>query len=188
MDILKTPHQLLLEEAGAKIPTSNGLLKTPQQLLMEESGIPQHFANGGQSQMSPQDMIAALIAHGYQPQKFAAGSLVQNVAGQSALAAPFMAEDAKNIAADIKSEKYPEAAAKTAGVGYSAFAPLNPLTMGASLMGYSPEVGDATLDAWKKQELERKLMEQYNAQLKASRPQHHGRTPLSIEDTRFYKK
>ena len=188
MNLLKTPHQMLLEEAGAKIPTSNGMLKTPQQLLMEETGLPQQFADGGQVQMSPQDMIAAIIAYGHEPQKFAAGSLVGNVAGQSALAVPFMEEDARNIAQDIKAQKYPEAAARTAGVGYSAFAPLNPLTMGASLMAYSPEVGDATLDGWKKQQLERKLMEQYAAQLKASRPQHHGRTPLSIEDTRFYKK
>ena len=181
MDILKTPHQMLLEEAGAKIPTTNGLLKTPQQLLMEETGLPQKFAEGGQPRMSVEDMIAAIMAQGQTPQKFAAGSLVGNIAGQSAMALPFIPEDARQIAQDIKSQKYPEAAVRTADVGYSAFAPLNPLTMGAGLMGYSPEVGDATIEGWKKQELERQMMEQYKAKLKADQLQ-------KIKETRFYKK
>ena len=181
MDILKTPHQLLLEEAGAKIPTSNGMLKTPQQMLLEETGLPQKFADGGNVGMSVNDMLAAIMAQGQTPQKFAGGSLVKNIAGQSALAAPFMKEDAQSIAQDIKDQKYPEAAVRTADVGYSAFAPLNPLTMGAGLMGYSPEVGDATIEGWKKQELERQMMEQYKAKLKADQLQ-------KIKETRFYKK
>jgi hypothetical protein len=180
MNLLKTPHQMLLEEAGAKVPTTNGMLKTPHQMLMEESGLPQQFASGGQFQMSPQDMMAAMIAHGQEPQKFAAGSTVKNIATQSAFALPFIPEDARHIAQDIKAQKYPEAAVRTAEVGYSAFAPLNPLTMGASLMGYSPEVGDATLEGWKKQELERQMMEQYKAKLKADQLQ-------KIKETRFYK-
>jgi hypothetical protein len=180
MDFLKTPHQLLLEEAGAKVPATNGLLKTPQQMLLEETGLPQKMAEGGQPQMSVQDMIADIMAQGQTPQKFAAGSTVKNIAGQSAFALPFIPEDARHIAQDIKAQKYPEAAVRTADVGYSAFAPLNPLTMGASLMGYSPEVGDATLEGWKKQELERQLMEQYKAKLKAEQLQ-------KIKETRFYK-
>jgi hypothetical protein len=180
MDFLKTPHQLLLEEAGAKVPATNGLLKTPQQMLLEETGLPQKMAEGGQPQMSVQDMIADIMAQGQTPQKFAAGSTVKNIAGQSAIALPFIPEDARHIAQDIKAQKYPEAAVRTADVGYSAFAPLNPLTMGASLMGYSPEVGDATLEGWKKQELERQLMEQYKAKLKAEQLQ-------KIKETRFYK-
>ena len=180
MDLLKTPHQMLLEEAGAKIPTTNGMLKTPHQLLMEESGLPQQFADGGHAQMSVEDMLAAIMAQGQTPQKFAAGSTVKNIAGQSAFALPFIPEDARHIAQDIKAQKYPEAAVRTADVGYSAFAPLNPLTMGASLMGYSPEVGDATLEGWKKQELERQMMEQYKAKLKADQLQ-------KIKETRFYK-
>ena len=171
---------MLLEEAGAKVPTSNGMLKTPHQLLMEESGMPQQFAQGGQPQMSVQDMLASIMAQGQTPQKFAAGSTVRNIAGQSAFALPFIPEDARHIAQDIKAQKYPEAAVRTADVGYSAFAPLNPLTMGASLMGYSPEVGDATLEGWKKQELERQMMEQYKAKLKADQLQ-------KIKETRFYK-
>jgi hypothetical protein len=182
MDLLKTPHQLLLEEAGAKIPTSNGMLKTPQQMLMEQTGLPQQYADGGQVGLSSQDMIAAIMAQGQTPQRFApGGSVLGNIAGQSAFALPFIPEDARQIASDIKNQKYPEAAVRTADVGYSAFAPLNPLTMGAGLMGYSPEVGDATLEGWKKQELERQMMEQYKAKLKADQLQ-------KIKETRFYKK
>lgn len=181
MDILKTPHQMLLEEAGAHTPVASAMLKTPQQMLMEETGLPQKFADGGEVGMSVNDMLAAIMAQGQTPQKFAAGGLLGNIAGQSALAVPFMHEDAQSIAQDIKNQKYPEAAVRTADVGYSAFAPLNPLTMAASLMGYSPEVGDATLEGWKKQELERKLMEEYEAKLKADQLQ-------KIKETRFYKK
>lgn len=181
MDILKTPHQMLLEEAGAKVPTSNGLLKTPQQMLMEETGLPQKFADGGNVGMSVNDMLAAIMAQGQTPQKFAAGSAVGNIASQSAFALPFIPEDAQQIASDIKSEKYPEAAARTAGVGFSAFAPFNPFTALISGATYAPEVGDATLEGWKKQELERKLMEEYAAKLKADQLQ-------KIKETRFYKK
>lgn len=75
MNILKTPQQMLMEEAGMT-PASPGVLKTPQQLLLEESGVtPKSFANGGQAQqqMSPEDMMAMLMALGYQPPKFADG-------------------------------------------------------------------------------------------------------------------
>jgi len=137
-------------------------------------------AEGGSINKSPEDMIAEIMAQGQTPQKFAGGSLVKNIAGQSAMALPFIPEDAQQIASDIKNQKYPEAAVRTADVGYSAFAPLNPLTMGASLLGYSSELGDATLEGWKKQELERKMMEQYKAKLKADQLQ-------KIKETRFYK-
>ena len=180
MDILKTPHQMLLEEAGAKTHAPNQMLKTPQQMLMEETGLPQKFAEGGQPRMSVEDMLAAIMAQGQTPQKFAAGSSVKNIASQSAFALPFIPEDARHIAQDIKSEKYPEAAARTAGVGFSAFAPFNPLTALISGMTYPPEVGDATLDGWKKQEQERLMMEQYKAKLKADQLQ-------KIKETRFYK-
>lgn len=46
MDILKTPHQKLLEEAGAT-PASPGMVHTPKQMLMQESGIMPRFADGG---------------------------------------------------------------------------------------------------------------------------------------------
>ena len=185
MDFLKTPQQMLLEQSQAQpqAPVQNNMLKTPQQMLMEQTGLPQQYmyADGGSVGMSPQDMLAAIIAANQTPQKFAAGSTVKNIAGQSAFQVPFAGGYAQNISDNIKAQKYPEAAANTADLGYSAFAPLNALTMGASLMGYSPEVGDATLEGWKKQEMERQLMEQYKAKLKADQLQ-------KIKETRFYKK
>jgi hypothetical protein len=78
MDILKTPHQKLLEEAGA-VPASPGMVHTPQQMLMQESGIMPRFANGGVVQMSPEDMLAELIQSGQIPQYFASGGRVENM-------------------------------------------------------------------------------------------------------------
>jgi len=61
---------MLLEEAG-QVPQTSDLLNTPQQMLMQESGIMPHFAQGGG--LSPQDMLAAIIAHGQEPQHFQKG-------------------------------------------------------------------------------------------------------------------
>lgn len=74
MNILKTPKHRVMEEAGV-VPASPGMLKTPQQLLLEESGVmPKFFANGGEvNSMSPEDMLAMMIAMGQTPQKFANG-------------------------------------------------------------------------------------------------------------------
>jgi hypothetical protein len=40
---------------------------------MEESGVLPHLAIGGQPQMSPQDMLAALVASGHLPAHYATG-------------------------------------------------------------------------------------------------------------------
>ena len=80
MDLLKTPQQMLLEEAGMA-PASPGMVNTPKQMLMQEAGIHPHMmvgsqnrlANGGQPQMSPQDMLAALVASGHLPAHYANG-------------------------------------------------------------------------------------------------------------------
>lgn len=74
MNIVKTPQQKLLEEAGAT-PATPGMVKTPQQLLLEEAGItPPGFSEGGQAeQISPENMLAMMVALGYEPQKFANG-------------------------------------------------------------------------------------------------------------------
>ena len=69
MELLKTPHQMLLQEAGAT-PEPDGLLNTPEQMLMQESGVSPHFSSGG---TSPQDMLAMLMAHGHAPQHLATG-------------------------------------------------------------------------------------------------------------------
>lgn len=73
MDFLKTPQEKLMEEAGFN-PASNGWLSTPQERLMEEAGVLPHLAIGGQpQQMSPQDMLAALVASGHLPAHYATG-------------------------------------------------------------------------------------------------------------------
>ena len=61
---------MLLEEAG-QLPPSQGMLNTPKQMLMQETSIGPHYGDGGR--MSPQDMMAAMIAHGQTPQHFAGG-------------------------------------------------------------------------------------------------------------------
>jgi hypothetical protein len=179
MDILKTPHQKLLEEAGA-IPPTPGMAHTPQQMLMQESGIMPHYAQGG----SVQDMLAELVQQGHLPQHFAAGgSTLKNIGTQAAFSLPFIGEDAQSIAKAIKQKQYPEAAAQTAGVGYSAFAPFNPLTALLSGMTYSPEVGDATLDAYLAQ---REAEAAPKPQPKQKRPaERHNIIPFT--ETRFYK-
>lgn len=75
MDLLKTPHQLLMEEQGMHIDGA-GLLNTPQQLLMEESGIYPKFAQG----KKVEDMKAELFVHKTARPKFAAGGAASHPA------------------------------------------------------------------------------------------------------------
>jgi hypothetical protein len=58
MELLKTPHQMLLEEAGEHVDGKD-LLNTPQQMLLDESGILPKFAQG-KKVLSPEDMKAEL--------------------------------------------------------------------------------------------------------------------------------
>jgi hypothetical protein len=67
MDLLKTPQQMLLEEAGAHID-GKGLLNTPQQMLMNESGVLPKFAKG-KKVMSPEDMKAELFVRDTAPKQ-----------------------------------------------------------------------------------------------------------------------
>lgn len=146
-----------MEEAGVN-PSSPGMLNTPQQMLMQEAGVLPRLAGGGQPEMSPQDMLAYLVASGHLPAHYAVGGsiphyagagLVQNVGTQAALTLPGMTEELKDIGKDISESKYLPAALKTAAAGYSAFAPWNPLTGLISGLTYSPEAGaGSTLDEW----------------------------------------
>lgn len=133
------------------MPASPGMVNTPQQMLMQEAGVLPHMAKGGQpkQQMSPEDMLAALVASGHLPAHYAPGGMVKNVASQSAMTLPFMGEDLNDIGKDIANQKYVPAAMKTGAAGYSAFAPFNPLTALISGMSYSPEAGaGSTIDEW----------------------------------------
>jgi hypothetical protein len=74
MNFLKTPQQMLMEDAGMA-PASPGMLHTPKQMLLNETGIVPKMAEGGQpqQQMSPEDMMALMLAYGQTPQKLAGG-------------------------------------------------------------------------------------------------------------------
>jgi hypothetical protein len=75
MNPIKSPYELLIEQAGFA-PQSPGMVNTGPQMLIDQSGVLPRFADGGQVQMSPQDMLAMLMAHGQAPQHFASGSTV----------------------------------------------------------------------------------------------------------------
>jgi hypothetical protein len=68
MNFIKTPHEKLLEEAGAA-PATPGMIKTPQQALMEHSGLFPEFASGG----SVNDMLAELFNADQVPEHFRKG-------------------------------------------------------------------------------------------------------------------
>ena len=167
MNILKTPQQKLLEEAGMS-PASPGMLKTPQQMLMEQSGVqPKFFAEGGSTGMGVQDMLVALIAAGREPQKFAGGGLstTANIGSQVAFNAPFMAPEILELQKNLAAKKYGSAGENVASLGL-AVAPLNPLTAFLSLMAPS-QLGDATLDTYRKQKAAEEARQQEIARMRA---------------------
>jgi len=141
-----------MEDAGLA-PQSPGMLNTPKQLLMQEVGGIPHFQAGGDvhpSGMTPQDMLAYLVASGHLPAHYAPGGLVKNIAGQTATTLPFMGDELSEIGRDIANKDYTSAALKTGSAGYSAFAPITPLTALISGMTYAPEAGaGSTLDEWR---------------------------------------
>ena len=46
MNPIKSPHELLMEQAGFA-PQSPGMVNTGQQMLLDQTGIVPHFAPGG---------------------------------------------------------------------------------------------------------------------------------------------
>lgn len=148
-------------------PASPGLLKTPQQLLLEESGVTRKFADGGSTSMGVQDMLAALIAAGREPQKFAGGGLSTpaNIGSQVAFNAPFMTPELLELQKNLAAKKYGSAAENVAALGL-AVSPLNPLTAFLSLMAPT-QLGDATLDTYNKQKAEEAARQQEIARMRA---------------------
>jgi hypothetical protein len=49
MNLLKTPHQKMLEETGTSPLPTPGMLNTPKQMLFQESGLLPKFADGGET-------------------------------------------------------------------------------------------------------------------------------------------
>lgn len=168
MNILKTPQQMLLEEMG-NAPTSPGVLKTPQQLLLEESGVmPNVYADGGQvNQMNSEDMLAALIAMGHEPQRFAKGGLSTpaNIGSQVAINAAFLSPELQELRKNTQAKKYGPAMENAAAIGL-AVSPLNPITALLSLMAPN-QMGDATLDTYNKQKAEEEARRQEIAKMRA---------------------
>jgi hypothetical protein len=86
MNLLKTPHQKILEEAGASPLPSPGMLNTPKQMLFQESGLMPKFAKGGNKKLkkakqnlTPTQMKAAMIVNEKTPSaqfNYAEGSSV----------------------------------------------------------------------------------------------------------------
>jgi len=66
LNLLKTPHQMLMEEAGVT-PNTPGMLKTPKQALLEEVGVAPKMAEGGPT---PRQMEAELMTGGRSIPKF----------------------------------------------------------------------------------------------------------------------
>jgi hypothetical protein len=176
-----------MEDAGLT-PASPGMLKTPQQALMEESGIqPKFFSNGGSAnQMSVQDMLAALIAAGQEPQKFSRGgmSTPANIGTQVAFNAPFLSPEILEMQKNLAAKKYGPAAENAASLGL-AVAPLNPLTAFLSLM--EPiQLGDATLDTYNKQKAAEAARQQEiaRARARAQSPVFKHNQPVEFIDVR----
>lgn len=66
LDLLKTPHQKLMEEAGVH-PQSPGMLRTPKQAMMQEMGMVPNLAEGGPT---TREMEAELMVNGRDIPKF----------------------------------------------------------------------------------------------------------------------
>lgn len=189
MNLLKTPHQKLMEEAGLA-PASPGMLNTPHQLLMQEAGGTQHFDHGGQATMSPQDMLASLVASGHLPAHYAPGGSVQhyfkgstvgNVGTNAALTLPFAGNELEEIGRDIGNKKYLPAALKAGVLGYSAFAPVTPLTaLITGLTGSDPVGEGSTLDEYNQRKAEESA--RYKEHLRQTSPVFKRPTPMTAEE------
>ena len=186
MNFLKTPQQLLMEEAGMA-PATPGMLKTPQQALMEESGIqPKFFAGGGSTTKSVQDMLAALIAANQEPQKVSRGgmSTPANIGTQVAFNAPFLSPEILEMQKNLAAQKYGPAAENAAALGL-AISPLTRLTGFLSLMAPS-QLGDATLDTYNKQKAAEAARQQEiaRARARAQSPIFKHNQPVEFIDVR----
>jgi hypothetical protein len=62
MNLLKTPHQKLMEEAGATIMPTPGLLNTPKQMLFQESGLLPKYADGKSVEAPTQEQMKAALS------------------------------------------------------------------------------------------------------------------------------
>jgi hypothetical protein len=66
MNPIKSPHELLMEQAGFA-PQSPGLVNTGPQMLLNQTGVVPHFADGGSV------LANLLMQYGPIPQQFSEG-------------------------------------------------------------------------------------------------------------------
>jgi hypothetical protein len=144
MNFLKTPQQLLMEEAGMA-PASPGLLHTPKQMLMHESGVLPTFASGGGVQQSNNPMFGqnapwlfGVNAATEYPQFVQQQQQQQTQTYANGGAVEMSPNDM--LASLVASGQLPEHFAP-AGAEYQAFSPTGPLTALVPGMNYSPNNG-----------------------------------------------
>jgi hypothetical protein len=138
MNILKTPQEKLLEEAGA-IPASPGMLKTPQQLLMQESGVrPTVFADGGQveNQMSPEMLRALMQAYEYN-QMYQPEPTFQ---AQPQTATSWMRDKIASLIGDKPADRLFGTGSEGQNVEYLPLQLINPLAAATSIVDAGPEM------------------------------------------------
>jgi hypothetical protein len=147
MNLLKTPHQMLMEEAGASPLPTPGLLNTPKQMLFQESGMLPKFADGGrmfkeEENLSPEQMQAAMIINGHTPPKFAYASGGVAKVIDYALKGLMFGPDTVAGVAKVAKGKPASALENVTNIGTY----MLPLTPMAGVMAASPsELGDDSL-------------------------------------------
>jgi len=150
--------------------------KFPGIAAEQELGPALPFSHGGD--VHPDQLRAEMIAHGYEPKKFAAGNLVEPVGHVIVQGAPSIAAHGAYVAPSIPDIKPSYLAAKTGNYGKAletagdiaaAVAPFTPAVVGTQLAMYSPEVGSATIEGWKQHEADMAAQKQADVAEKAKR-------------------
>jgi hypothetical protein len=139
MNFLKTPQQMLMEEAGMT-PASPGMLKTPQQLLMEESGIqPKFFAGGGSTdQMSPEMLRALMQAYDYAPNKLQQDE--PTFQAQPQTATTWMRDKIASLIGDKPADRLFGTGSEGQQMEYLPLQILNPFSAATSVVDAGPEM------------------------------------------------
>jgi len=129
MNLVKSPYQILLEQAGLSLDSIPGLANTPQQMM------PQYAPGGSvQQNLSPADMQAAMIVNGQTPQHFEKGghasSLIEKLKAlfkhvpmpgtlNVALGLPGAYEEHENLQKNLQGGNYGSAANNALHLGAS---------------------------------------------------------------------
>jgi hypothetical protein len=138
MNILKTPQQKLLEEAGA-VQASPGMLKTPQQLLLEESGVTPKFSGGGSTdQISPEMLRALMQAYDYAPNKLQQDE--PTFQAQPRTATTFMRDKIASLIGDKPADRLFGTGSEGQQIEYLPLQILNPFSAAGTIIDAGPEM------------------------------------------------